>query len=142
MKYLLSLARPRVAIICDITQRYLEGFSDLDELIEEYEYLAGYVREKDLLILNYDNLKVRELAGKAKAEIYLFGLGSNETPNNNGLNFWSANIIGKEKGLQKINIQHGAGQQEYSIERPGDHHVYALLASLIVEEKMTQIKND
>lgn len=142
MKYLLSLIRPSIAIICDITQRYLEGFNDIEELVDEYEYLVSHIDYSGLIVLNYDNLKVRELAEKAKTEVCFFSLEPGVHVKNNQSVFWSADIIGKEGGKQQVKIWHNGQQQEHQINRPGDHHVYALLGSLIVEEKMIEFKHD
>ncbi len=142
MKYLLSLVRPKAAVITDITQRYLEGFDDIEELMDEYEYLVSKINYDGLVILNYDNLKVRELAEKAKTEVCFFSLETDTPGKNNQPSFWSASIIKKEGGFQQIKVQHQAEQQEYKIDRPGDHHVYALLASLIIEEKIAKFGHD
>jgi len=143
MKYLLSLVEPRMVIITDITQRYLEGFDDIEELMDEYEYLVGRVNHRNgLVVLNYDNLKVRELAEKTKAEVCFFSLNDDIVVKNSRPGFWSASIIKKEEGAQQIIIRHETKQQEHRINRPGDHHIYALLAGLIAEEKIGGLDHD
>jgi len=142
MKYLLSLVRPKIAVITDITQRYLEGFDDIEELVDEYEYLISQIGHNGLVVLNYDNLKIRELAEKAKAEVCFFSLEAEASGKSNQPNFWSASIIKKEAGCQQIEVSHQGAQPEYQINRPGAHHVSALLGSLIIEEKTAKLSHD
>ncbi len=85
MKYLLSIIHPKIAVITDITQRYLESFSDMDELVSEYEYLAKKIDKSGLIILNYDNLRVRKLATSTKVKIKFFGL---QKARENIADFW------------------------------------------------------
>ena len=141
MRYLLSLVNPKIAVITDITQRYLEAFDDMEELVDEYDYLVSQIDNDSLVILNHDNLKVRELTKKTKAEVCFFSLEGEASGQSGQSNFWSASII-KEEGKQQVKIWHQAKQQEYQINRPGDQHVCALLASLIIEEKTAKLSHD
>ena len=140
MKYLLSLISPKVALVCDITQRYLEGFANLYEMVDEYEYLVSRVNKNGLVILNYDNLKVRELAQKAKAEVNFFSLIVDPKEKEINEKIWRAKLVARDFEGQKIEVWHKGKKQEYKINRFGQHHVQALLAGLIIEEKVGKLK--
>jgi UDP-N-acetylmuramoyl-tripeptide--D-alanyl-D-alanine ligase len=140
MEYLLSLVSPKIVVISDITQRYLEGFADLYELVEEYEYLVRHTKPDGLVILNYDNLKVRELARKASAPVSFFSLDFDSKIKDEKKDIWRGRIIERGEDGQKIEVWHKDKRQEYKINRFGQHHIQALLAGLIVEEKIGKLK--
>lgn len=125
MKYLLSLIKPRVAVITDITQRYLEGFSDMDELVGEYELLVKKTGERGLVILNNDNSRVAELAKLTRARVITFGLAAEAD--------WQAERTEKTADGEKFIIRHGRENKEMKINRFGQHHLYATLAGLIIK---------
>ncbi|MBF0385876.1 MAG: hypothetical protein HQL27_08405 [Candidatus Omnitrophica bacterium] len=119
MKFLLSVARPHMTVITDITQRYIEGFDDVEELVDEYEYLASCT--KGLIILNYDNIRVRGLAKFSPAKAIFFGLEDGAD--------WKGELVGNNI-YQVAKIQ---GQnKEFKLIRHGIHHVYSLLIGQII----------
>lgn len=119
MKFLLSVAKPSTAIITDITQRYIEGFDSVEELVGEYEYLVKHVN--GLIVLNYDNIRVRELAKISKAKVVFFGLEDGAD--------WKGELVGNNI-YQVVKIQ---GQnKEFKLIRHGVHHVYSLLIGQII----------
>jgi UDP-N-acetylmuramoyl-tripeptide--D-alanyl-D-alanine ligase len=133
MKYLLSIVKPKIAIITEITQRYLESFNDMDELVDEYKYLGENLGVDNYLILNYDNPRVREIAKLTKAKIIFLSLENKQAD-------WRATKIKKDKNGLLINVIHQNQTNQYRISRFGEHHVYALLSGLAIEEII--IKND
>jgi UDP-N-acetylmuramoyl-tripeptide--D-alanyl-D-alanine ligase len=126
MKYLLSIIKPKISIITDITQRYLEAFSDMDGLVGEYAYLVKNTPPDGAVILNGDNLRVRALASKAKAQVKYFGVSSEAD--------WKISEIAKTEKGQMIKIKHQKKIQEYFLERFGKHHAYAFVAALAASE--------
>lgn len=139
MKYLMSLARPKIAVITDITQRYIESFDDMDELVGEYKFFVKSIKKDSSLILNYDNIKVRKLAEfkndkssallKAPDKTIFFGL-SETGPKN----YWRAEVMGKTLNGQTVRATNNGQTADYQIDRFGQHHVYALLVGLIVKK--------
>jgi len=128
MKYLMTLIRPKIAVITDITQRYLESFDDMDELIGEYEILAESISQDGYLILNNDNSRIKNINAEAKT-IY-FGTG--KAPDDSR-NYWRGELIEKSNSGQKISVSNNEESADYEINRFGLHHAYALLAGLIVK---------
>lgn len=66
MRHLLSIVRPTISIVTEITQRYMEAFSSMDHLMSEYELLVRRTAPEGLVILNYDNVRLRRLLAKTK----------------------------------------------------------------------------
>ena len=125
MKYLLSIVKPTVAVITDISQRYLESFSDMDELVNEYVYLTQKLPASGLLVLNCDNPRTNSLADKARCPIVSFGL--------NDAADWRASGITKLPLGQKMLVTHQKESSRLSIDRFGVHHIYSCLAGLIID---------
>lgn len=132
MKYLLSIIKPTISIITDVTQRYIEGFNDMDKIVKEYEYLAKKMPKNGLLTLNYDNLRVRELGKSAICKVEYFGFIEGAD--------WQAAGVHKELFGQIAKVANKDKINTYKIQRFGDHHVYSLLASLIIEDYVKKEK--
>ena len=130
MKYLLSLIRPEITIVTNITQRYIEAFSGLDRMLEEYEYLVKHVEKSGFVILNHDNLQVRGLAEGSKAKVIYFGKTAD------GERGYEIEKIKKTEKGQRIEIAHGGLKEELEIPRFGEHHAYAAAGGMIIEKEI------
>jgi UDP-N-acetylmuramoyl-tripeptide--D-alanyl-D-alanine ligase len=137
MKYLTSLVKPKIAIITDITQRYIESFDDMDELMGEYEFFIKSIKKNGFLILNHDNPKTRELTATEKVKTIFFGL---EPAEERIGDYWRGQIIEKNTSGQKIRIFHGSQVANCQLNRFGQHHVYALLTGLIIKKIILSFK--
>lgn len=135
MKYLMSLVKPKIAIITDITQRYIASFSDMNKLAKEYEYFIRSMDKNGYLILNYDNQRIRNLAEFNHEQTIFFGLGDNGPKN-----YWQGRVIERTLNGQKILVTHSGETTDYEINRFGQHHIYALLVGLIVKKTMLSLK--
>lgn len=125
MKYLLSIIKPKISIITEITQRYLEKFSSLDLMLKEFQLLVKKTDKKGLVILNADNNKIRTLS-KHHQNIKYFGFDQN------------SNIqifdIKKTNFGQKIILKNNDIFFEETINRYGKHHAYVLAVSKLVRD--------
>ena len=118
MKYLMSLVRPKIAVITDITQRYIESFADMDELVGEYKHFVELIGKNSYLLLNYDNARIKKLAEFTKAKIIPLEL------ENNGLleNYWLGEITEKNTNGLAVKVTTGRKTKNYQINRFGQHH--------------------
>ncbi len=137
MKYLMSLVRPKIAIITDITQRYIESFSDMDDLVEEYKHFVKLIDKNGYLVLNYDNRRIKKLSEFTKANVITFGLEKNTSDLNN---YWLGEIAEKTINGQTVAVTYNKNVKNYSINRYGQHHIYALLIGLIVKKIIINLK--
>jgi UDP-N-acetylmuramoyl-tripeptide--D-alanyl-D-alanine ligase len=124
MKYLLTIVKPRVVIISDITQRYLEGFNGLNSLLREYEHISKKLKIGDYLIINNDNPRVATLREVTRAEVISFGFLD-------GCDC-QAEIISQDKFGQKVKMKYHKEEERF-INKYGRHHVAAEMVGLIVE---------
>jgi UDP-N-acetylmuramoyl-tripeptide--D-alanyl-D-alanine ligase len=128
MKYLLSIIKPKIAVITDITQRYLEGFNSMDKLAGEYEYLLKRMDKNRLVLLNIDNPREKNMTALTKVRIKFFGL-------NEGADCHAIKIE-KNNDDQTVQIKFNNEIRDYKINRFGQHHVYALLIGLIIKSEL------
>ena len=134
MKYLLSIIKPQVAVITDITQRYMESFGDMDKISKEYEYLVKNIKKIGLVMLNYDNIKIRSMKRFAKARVEFFSIKSRDEAPCEISNLWQSVEVNKTRNGQIIKASHDNIIKQYEINRFGSHHVYNLLIGLIIKD--------
>ncbi len=129
MRYLLTIIKPKIVVITDITQRYLEGFDGMNELVNEYELLVKKADKNGLAILNYDNQRIRKMANISKIKVQFFGLTDGAD--------WQAVKIEKGSTGQSVTVKHNNIASEHKINKFGQHHVNALLIGLAVKHYLT-----
>ncbi|MCK5061165.1 hypothetical protein KAR28_01285 [Candidatus Parcubacteria bacterium] len=125
MKYLLSIVKPKITIITDITQRYLESFSDMNELVGEYEYLISRMPASGLLITNNDNARLVALSERAKCRVITFAI-------KNPADYQARDIKPINTG-QKFSFHFKNKIESARINRFGKHHIMAFLVGRIIK---------
>lgn len=123
MKYLMTVVKPTVSVMTDITQRYLEGYADMDNLAKEYKILAGNTKSSGLVVLNKDNYRVKEMAAAARAQTVYFSLKQK-------CEAWAEQI---ETTAQTRFIWQPQSRP-YRIKFHGRHHIQAFLAAKLCKE--------
>jgi len=124
MKYLLSIVKPQIAIITDITQRYLEGFTDMDSLFKEYKILVKKITKNGILIANNDNQRCRDLF---KPDLSIISVGENENSN--------YQLLSTKKDLEGMTLEYKANGKIYNVKinKFGKHHIQAFLIGQIIK---------
>lgn len=128
MRYLLSIVKPKISVITGITQRYLESFSGMDDLVGEYEWLVRKTDKNGLVILNGDNNRVKRLSKKSAAKVMLFGMEE-------GLDWQIKNVTREEKG-ETFDILHNGKICGVKINRFGIHQIYTFIIGKIIDENV------
>lgn len=75
MNYLLSIAKPSVAVVTAIgdTPVHVEFFQDPEELIAEKAKLVEAVPLQDYTIMNHDDISIHDMKGKTSSHILTYG---------------------------------------------------------------------
>jgi UDP-N-acetylmuramoyl-tripeptide--D-alanyl-D-alanine ligase len=126
MKYLLSIVKPKISVITDITQRYIESFSGMDDLVDEYKLLVKKTDKKGMVILNFDNVRTRSLSQESSAKVEFFG-------EKDGTD-WQAKNIKRGKDGEIFNVYHSNKTNDMRIGRFGLHNIYASIVGIIIDE--------
>lgn len=126
MKYLLTIIKPHIAIITNITQRYLESFENMNKLTEEYLILAKKLQKFNLLILNKDNIRIKSIGECSRAKTLYFSIKTKA-------DIYAYNIQKNERGY-KFTLNNKGGDSEHNLSKFGSHHIYAFLVGQLVKE--------
>jgi UDP-N-acetylmuramoyl-tripeptide--D-alanyl-D-alanine ligase len=126
MKYLLSIVRPQIVIVTEITQRYIESFSGMDKLVGEYIYLAKNIKKNGRLILNWDNNRIRSLRKHSKVPVLYFSKKSRKS------DIFIENIKKEIDGIS-VDFVYKNKENQLKIKRFGDHHAVAATVGMMVE---------
>jgi UDP-N-acetylmuramoyl-tripeptide--D-alanyl-D-alanine ligase len=131
IKYLLSIVKPRLVVISDISG----NFSDNKKIIdEEMARLISSVNKNGRVVLNMDNERVAKLSKYSKAPVIFYG-------------------VNKEADVKIMNFKETAEGQLFDLEIEkkiksqktelfGMHNVYALVAAQTVSNEIEKfIKN-
>ncbi len=131
MSYLLSIVKPHISVVTDITQRYKEGFSDMNNLVDEYRLLADRTRNNGVLLLNADNYRVKRIGDNRKKKVVYYGFNKKADPC----------IVGAQKNEkgQRAKIRHREKEENFQINRFGRHHLYAFLIGVAVKEEVKSL---
>jgi UDP-N-acetylmuramyl pentapeptide synthase len=126
MKYLLSVVRPEVSVITNITQRYIESFSGMDSLSVEYKYLSKKTKKNGLLVINRDSSRSKEIAKKALAKVSFYGKNQECQSRIGSIERGSAGEV--------VEIETSGKMKRETLDRFGEHHAYARAATILVDE--------
>ena len=125
MDYLLTLVKPKIAVITEIAPAYMDNFQTLDNLALEYKKLIISLDRGGTVILNNDDLRVKNLAQYNSNLRYLF-YGFEK-----GSDIQTLDQKDKENG-QVFKIRYQNQEIECQISKRGEHHIYAVLSVLAV----------
>lgn len=135
MRYLTSIIKPNALILTTITMIYAENFENLDEISREYGELIKTLSWNGILILNNDDLRIRELGKYFKGKIITFGFTK-------GADFLAKNIQKVSDGQKfEISVDQRAYQRQSAsikINRFGQHHIYAELVRAIIKDNFLE----
>jgi UDP-N-acetylmuramoyl-tripeptide--D-alanyl-D-alanine ligase len=125
MKYLLNLVKPDIAVLTEITQRYKEGFKDMDELVEEYKYLARKLKNTSMLIFNIDNSRIKETIKDSPANKISFGFNK----------YADFRVVDhKSENLVNYCVENKGAKKCFQIKEYGVHHILANTVASIISE--------
>lgn len=129
MKYLLSIVKPQVVVVTEITQRYIESFSGMNRLVGEYVYLAKNMKKDGMVVLNWDNERVRSLKKYTKANVLYFSSNSSDCDGE------IKEIKKVTNGIQ-VKMRYKNKEKEVLIKRFGTHHAMSSLVGWMIEGEL------
>jgi UDP-N-acetylmuramoyl-tripeptide--D-alanyl-D-alanine ligase len=124
MEYLLSIVKPKISILTNLTQRYLESFDDIDSFAKEFKILIEKTDSRGAVIINNDVARLAALKSLSAAPVATFGFSS-------GSDFQA--VLENEENRNEFSVRSPNRHFEACMTRPGIHHIYAHLASLAVD---------
>lgn len=76
ISYLLSFIKPKISVITAVAKTHLQQFRTIENILKEKRKLIEVLSSDGVAILNYDDLRVRDLSQKTKAKVITYGLSS------------------------------------------------------------------
>lgn len=125
MDYLLTLIKPEIVAITNITNEYIDNFGSLDKITKEYLKLIKQVPNNGLVLLNYDDLRLRELLSHIKTQIVTYGL-------TNEAKFYPQEIEHLNSG-QSFKLKINNKILDFRLNKFGIHHIYAIIIAQIIK---------
>jgi len=126
MKYLLEIVRPNWVVVTNIEGSYSDAESNLDEITDEMKYLVKKILESGKLIYNFDDERVKIIAGFSKAEAISYGLSDEAHAR-------ALNLKTTVQG-QTFDFSFRDKKESIEIKKYGRHNVYAWMIAKIVKE--------
>ena len=125
MKYLLDIVEPDIAILTNIETSFTDSSSGLEEIFEEFKYLAKRIKKNSKLILNIDDNRVKNLKKFTSAKIITYGF----------LEGADARILNLETDAegQEFDFNFKSNTERVKIKKYGKHFVYAWTAAKIIK---------
>lgn len=73
MDYLLSIVRPDIGVLTNISHSHLEYFGSLEKIKKEKSKLVKNLKKDGLAVLNFDNKYLKDLPKEIKSQCCLYG---------------------------------------------------------------------
>ena len=119
---LTSIARPLIGIVTNVGPSHMERMGSIDAVAQAKSELVQALPAEGIAILNYDDERVRAMAGLTKARVFSYGLDP-------AADIWADQIV--SRGLEGIAFRaHHAGES-VTLKLPllGRHSVHTALAA-------------
>lgn len=127
MNYLLSLIKPKIAILTNIISPYTLPFTQIDVFTNENKFLVKKLPKNGLLISNYDDEHIKKLHRFANCPIITYG-------NNAQSNYYFYNIKETPQGATFSLKRNGKKDLQLSTDRFGRIYIQALVIAQILKD--------
>ena len=118
---LIRLANPRHGVVLNVSEAHLETLGSLEAVAQEKGRLVEGLPADGWAVLNCDDARVAEMAGRTAARVLKIGLDP-------GADVRATNVRATEGGLS-FELVVGGESEQVSCGLLGRHNVYALLAA-------------
>lgn len=130
MDYLLSIARPDVAVLTRIAESHLANFENLAQIAKEKGKLVAALSEEGVAVLNADDERVIRQAERTRAKVISYGLSQDAS-------LFADNIRLLQEGgrTEGLSFKLNSGGKSIPVRLPSviaRHHLSAVLAAAAV----------
>lgn len=125
MDFYLSLVKPKIAVLTQISNAYSDGLGDTNKILQEKRKLIKSLGKDGLVILNWDDPNSRKLAEDFEGNTVYYGLD----PKN--CTIWAGNIK-TENFATTFELNLGVERVKVNFKLLGLHQVYPALAAALL----------
>lgn len=113
--------QPKVAVITSLEFDHADIFDDLEHIKRAFAKFISLIPEDGLLIANWDNADIRELAAKARCRVEGYGYGTQAT--------WRLGKVHQDAGTTNFEaLYNGELWDTFQVQLPGEHNCLNSLA--------------
>ncbi|MEE8163628.1 MAG: UDP-N-acetylmuramoyl-tripeptide--D-alanyl-D-alanine ligase [Anaerolineae bacterium] len=122
---LAAIARPHIGVVTNVGPSHLERLGTIERIAQAKTELVEALPSDGVAVLNGDDLWVRKIAAKTKAEVFYYGLDDT-------CDLWANHI--ESQGLEGIRFRFHRGPETIHAKVPmlGRHSVHTALAAAAV----------
>lgn len=132
MEYLLSMVKPRIAAVTNISKNFPAAGKSLDDIAGEVALLIKSLPADGLAVLNGDDERVKKMAESTKAKVIFYG--------SNGHCQARIEKITTTTVGQTFNLTINGKEERIETERFGVHNIKAIAIAKIIAEEFRKIK--
>jgi UDP-N-acetylmuramoyl-tripeptide--D-alanyl-D-alanine ligase len=125
IKYLVQIAKPNISVVTNVGQAHIGEVGSIENIAIAKSEIVTDLTNQDFAVLNFDDVRVRQMADKTKAKVFTYGFSGNA-------DFVAENVVTKSDGTCAFDLIHRADRAKVSLQIPGEHNVYNALASAAV----------
>lgn len=132
MQYLLSIVRPDIAVVTEISSSHIEFFGSLDAIAQEKGALVESIGSDGYAILNADDARVWKMRKRTASRFIGYGFHRRSM-----LRAFNDSVVCGEKGLcgMRFKIEYDGKTLPIRLKNLiARHHLYAVLAALAVSD--------
>lgn len=137
IKYLCSIFKPIYGVILTVLPVHMAEFKSIDTIATEKAELAKAIPENGKLFLNFDDIRVRDMAKVAKSNVVFFGQKENGG--------YSVKNLKSDLSGMSFELNYYEQSEKFKARLYGKHIIYPLLASIAVARElnisMSEIKD-
>lgn len=124
IRLLAQITRPRIGVVTRIGRSYLANLGSIEAVAAESGRLIEALPPDGVAVLNYDDPRVRAMAGRARCSVLSFGL----TPE---ADLWADDVQTGPEGV-RCAVHDGGRRLVLAAPWIGAHHAYTMLAAYAV----------
>ncbi len=121
------LVRPHIGIVLAVARTHTDKFPSLEDTAREKESLLEELRPDGLAILNAEDPRVKQMAGRCRCKVKMFGQSE-------GHDLWADQISSKWPDRLTFQANTPTEQQRIEMKLVGEHWVNSVLAALLAAQ--------
>jgi len=115
---------PKIEVLLNIDLDHLDYFKDLDHITSSFEKFTHKLASNGLVVLNYDDIKLRSIKESISSDVLTFGHDENS-------DYWANNIVFNDLGYPSFDVVfRGDLLTSIQLAVPGSHNIYNTLAAI------------
>ncbi|USR80027.1 UDP-N-acetylmuramoyl-tripeptide--D-alanyl-D-alanine ligase [Arcanobacterium pinnipediorum] len=125
--YLTGIIQPDISVVLAVGRAHIGEFGGIDNIALAKSELVRGTRPGGIVVLNYDDERVRNMAKDARGDVVYFSASGQHTEG-----VWASDISTSDTGHASFTLHYGDQQARVDLGLVGRHHVTNALAAASV----------